>query len=83
MHNIMVINENRHRFLNNYKWEELKTQPYDYVNNGLVRHLLSNKMINSKNPILKYILSVYEASIIYMLKTVDILKNFHNYNWKN
>lgn len=79
----MTINENGHRFFNNYKWEDLKNQPYDYAKHGLIKHLLSNKLLNTKNPILKYILTVYETSIIYMLKSVDILKNFHNYNWKN
>lgn len=79
----MTINENGHRFVNNYKWEELKNQPYNYAQNGLIKHLLSHKIVESKNPILQYILSFYENSIIYFFKSVDILKNFHNFNWKN
>jgi len=79
----MEIYENGHRFRNNYKWEDLKNQPYNYAQEGLIKHLLSHKIVQSKNPILKYVLMFYENSIIYFFKTADILKNFHNFNWKN
>lgn len=64
-------------------WEDRKYKPYDYENNGLIKHLLSNQIVNSKNIILQYILQYYEKSIIFMLKYVDRLKNFKNYHAKN
>ena len=79
----MEIHENGHRFANNFKWETLKNQPYNYSQNGLVKHLLSHSITESENPILKFILSYYESSIIYFFRAADILKNFHNFNWKN
>jgi hypothetical protein len=79
----MEIHENGYRFRNNYKWEDLKNQPYNYAQEGLVKHLLSHKIIESKNKVLQFILKYYEGSIIYFFKAADYLKNFKNYNWKN
>ena len=79
----MEIKENGHRFVNNYKWEELKNQPYAYAQEGLIKHLLSHKIVESKNPLLKFVLDYYESSLVYFLKAADSLKNFHNFNWKN
>ena len=79
----MEIHENLHRFADYYKWEQLKHTPYNYARKGLVRHLLSHKITESKNPVLQYMLRFYEISVIYFFKAADILKNFHNFNWKN
>ena len=79
----MKIHENGHRFANDYKWETLKNQPYAYAQEGLIKHLLSHKLTESKNPFLQYVLKYYEYSLIYLFKSADILKNFHNFNWKN
>ena len=79
----MKIRENGHRFSDNYKWEDLKNQPYNYAKDGLVRHLISHKITESDNTLLQYILHFYENSIIYSFKAADILKNFKNFNWKN
>lgn len=76
-------------FNNGYRYEYFRHyenklhQPYDYKHNGLNNKILSNKLYNTKNPILKYILSIYENNIIFMLSYVDILQNIFNYNWKN
>ena len=49
-------NENGTRY-NEFKlWEDTKNQPYDYKEKGLVNHILSNKIYNTTNPILKFIL---------------------------
>ena len=45
----MEIHENGYRFRNNYKWEDLKNQPYNYAQEGLVKHLLSHKIITKEN----------------------------------
>ena len=79
----MQIQENGHRFLNNYKWEELKHQPYNYAREGLIKYLISHKIVETNNPVLKFVLDYYESSIVYFFKAADILKNFHNFNWKN
>lgn len=79
----MEIRENGHRFANNYKWEELKHQPYNYSREGLVKHILSHKIVETKNSLLKFVLEYYESSLVYFFKAADYLKNFHNFNWKN
>jgi len=79
----MKIKENGHRFSDYYLWEDLKNQPYNYEKQGLIRHLLSHKIVESKNKLLQYVLRYYEYSIVYYFKAADILKNFKNFNWKN
>lgn len=79
----MEIFNNNYRFRNNYKWENLKHQPYNYKEEGLVKHLLSNKIVNSTNPITKFFVNYFESAIVFMFKAADNLKNFKNFNWKN
>lgn len=79
----MKIFENGHRFINNYKWETLKNQPYNYSRDGLLKHIVSHKITESNNKILQQILYYFEYSLVYMLRAADNLKNFKNYNWKN
>lgn len=64
-------------------WEDRKYKPYDYAKNGLLQHLLSNKIVYSKNAVLKAVLQYYEKSIVFVLKYIDELKNFKNYHAKN
>lgn len=71
-------------FLDEYSaWDEAKNLPYDYKKEGLVQHIMSPAIINAKNPITKYIINVYESSIIFVFKYIDELKNFKNIHWKN
>lgn len=79
----MEIYENNYRFRNNYKWEDLKNQPYNYEQNGLVKHLLSNRIINSTNPITQFFVKYFDSTIIFCFKAIDNLKNFKNFNWQN
>lgn len=79
----MEINNNGNRYKNYYLWENIKNQPYDYEKNGLIKHLLPQKIISTNNSILQFILKYYEANIIFMLKYIDHLKNFKNIHWKN
>ena len=79
----MEYTENGTRFKNNCLWESTKQTPYNYEKYGLIQHILSSRIANSKNHILKVILKYYEQSIVFMLKYVDRLKNFKNYHWKN
>lgn len=79
----MEIRQNGYRYTNNFKWETKKNQPYQYAQEGLIKHLLSHKITETNNPVLRFMLKYYESSIIYFFKAADILKNFHNFNWKN
>lgn len=79
----MKQNENGTQYNEYRKWGSVKVQAYDYEKDGLLQHILSNKIVASNNIILKIILRYYEKSIIMLLKYVDELKNFKNYHWKN
>lgn len=79
----MKILQNGYRYREYYRWEKTKNNPYNYERNGLLNKLLSPSVYNTNNPITKFILNVYEKSVVFMMKYVDILKNFKNYNWKN
>ena len=79
----MEYRENGTRFRDYSSWEDRKYAPYDYEKNGLNKYILSNKITNTNNPVLKFILNYYEKSIVYVFKYIDILKNFKNYHWKN
>ena len=65
------------------KWNNIKLAPYDYKNEGLVKRIVSKSIANTDNPVLKIVLSIYESSIVFLLKYVDILKHFKNIHWKN
>ena len=79
----MKVQDNGTYTGNYYIWERKLHQPYDYEHNGLVNRILSHKIYNTTNPFLKYIVEVYERSLIYCMKYADILANFINYNWRN
>lgn len=79
----MEVLRNGTRF-DNYRLYETKLHTrYDYANEGLLRHLVSPRIRNTKNPILRFMLAYIEQSLIFSMKSVDILQNFYNYNWKN
>lgn len=79
----MEYRENGSRYDNYYLWDNVKNSEYDYKRKGLVQYIMSSKIVNSENHILRTILSYFEQSIIFLLKYVDRLKHFKNYNWKN
>lgn len=79
----MTIKANGTRYKNKCLYETQLNRPYDYERNGLLKHLMSRRIINSKNQILQYMLRIVEQSLIFQMKYVDILQNIHNYNWKN
>lgn len=64
-------------------WEKKLHQPYDYKHEGLLQHIMSNKIVNATNPILNIIKGVYEHLCVFMLQYVDVLNNFKNPSWKN
>lgn len=79
----MKVYENGHRWYNNDLWETRLNQPYNYQKKGLIRHLLSHTIVNTPNPVTQIVLQYYEKSLVFLMKYIDILRNFKNYNWKN
>lgn len=78
----MQTYENGYKYKNNELWEKKLHDPYDYKK-GLLKHLLSNKLVNSTNPILQSVIRIFDTAIIFMLSSADELRHFKNYNWKN
>jgi len=76
----MKIQDNGTYTGNYYVWERKLHQPYDYEHNGLVNRILSHKIHDTSNPFLKYMVDVYERSLVYCMKYIDMLANFINYN---
>lgn len=79
----MEQNTNGYRFKDYNMWESTVQTPYDYERNGLVNKIVSKPIHMSKNPVLKIVLQIYESSIVFVLKYIDVLKNFKNIHWKN
>lgn len=79
----MEARENGYRFVKYRLWEKIKRKPYDYENDGLLRHLMSPAIINTDNQYLRVLLNFVENSLIFVMKYVDILKHFKNPHWKN
>jgi hypothetical protein len=81
----MEARNNGFRFKDYKKWENVdkKNLNYDYANDGLLQHIMSPIIVQTSNPVLKYILNYLENSLIFLLQYTDILKNFKNPHWKN
>lgn len=79
----MEYNLNGNRYKNFHNWETQKYMEYDYEKYGLLKKIMSNTIVNTKNKPLKIILNYYEQSLIFIMRYVDRLKNFKNPCWKN
>ena len=79
----MQYRENGTRYSDYSLWESKKYEAYDYGRNGLLKHIISHKIVESKNPILQSLLVYYEKSLIFVLKYIDRLRHFKNYHAKN
>lgn len=79
----MEYRENNTRYKYYYRWETGGIKEYNYAVDGLLQHILSHKIVESKNAILQVMLQYYESSIVFVLKYIDRLKHFKNYHWKN
>lgn len=79
----MEVRNNGTRFFNYHKWEIIKHTPYNYIREGLLKHIMSNQIVNTTNPALKILLQFVESSLFFVMKYTDILKNFKNIHWKN
>lgn len=79
----MEIYKNGEQFKYNWKLSNLKHQPYAYKRKGILNKVLSNKIYNTKNKLLKAVLVKYEELIQFWFECADILGNFQNYREKN
>jgi hypothetical protein len=79
----MEIRNNGLRFNKYNLWEDAKYLPYDYARNGLLKHIMSSRIVDTTNPALKVILQFVESSLIFVMKYIDILKNFKNIHYRN
>jgi hypothetical protein len=79
----MEVRSNGYKYKDYSNWENTKYSPYDYAKNGLLKLIMSPTIVNTTNPILKQLLNYVENSLIFVMKYIDILKNFKNPHWKN
>lgn len=79
----MIIRENGTRYKEYNKWNNLEYTDYDYEKYGITNRTMSPAIINGSNPITNIILQCFDKSIIFVLKYIDVLKNFKNIHWKN
>lgn len=79
----MEIRSNGARFENYYKWEIVKNTAYDYTKHGLLKYIMSPIIVDTNNATLKVLLQYVESSFIFVMKYIDILKNFKNIHWTN
>lgn len=61
-----------------YKYDKLDSR-YDWKHQGILTHIMSNAITSSKNSILRYMLGIFENSLIFILRYVDKLHDFKNY----
>lgn len=75
----METHNNGYKYNQYYKWENKCVQPYDYERNGLLKHLMSHDIVESKNSALQYLLSYIENSFIIVMKNIERLQHFKDY----
>lgn len=78
---LMYPNGTRYRY--NYKWEQKNNSNYEYDTEGLLNKIMSKRIVESKNEVLRLVLNYFERSVVFILKYVDELKHFKNPHWKN
>lgn len=83
----MLTRTNGTRFEQYYKSgfyrKKTKNPVYNYESNGILVNIMSHKIVESENEILRTILGFVEKSLLYLLKYTDELKRFKDVHWKN
>lgn len=79
----MEAQRNEQRYNQYYKWGKELYVPYDYEREGLINHLVTKNIVETKNTTTRIILSFYESSLVFLMKCVDRLKHFKDAAWKN
>lgn len=71
----------RRRYVKNY--EVSNNQAYDYERYGLLNKVLPKVIYETKNISTKAVLRFVEYILVWLMKYVDDLKNFKNWNYKD
>ena len=79
----MVYQTNGDRYKKYYKWEDVKKSAYNYEREGLLKHIMSKRIVETDNYVLRLMLDYYERSLVFLMRYVDELRNFKNIHWKN
>lgn len=79
----MEKHNNGTRFKDYCLWERKLYTAYNYSREGLLKHIMSPVILETKNGPLKILLQFVESSLVFAMKYVDILKNFKNIHWRN
>lgn len=77
----MIYRPNGTRWKYIKKHQSIKHQPYDYAEEGLLCKLLPPNTYNTKNKTTKAVFDFVDDICIRLLKYVEILKNFKNWNY--
>ena len=79
----METHTNGYRFINYEVWSNKKNQPYDYEKNGILKHIMSHSIVESKNQFLQYLLQYIEKSLIICMKFVERMQHFKDPAYTN
>lgn len=79
----MIQRPNGTRYSYYYKLDKKLNEPYDYARNGVLNKIMSHQITSSPNPSLNIILQYFEKSLVFLMKYIDVLKNFKNIHYKN
>ena len=79
----MVYKTNGDRYKNYYKCDDVKNSAYNYEREGLLKHIMSKRIVETDNYVLRLMLDYYERSLVFLMRYVDELRNFKNIHWKN
>lgn len=71
----------RRRYIKNY--EVSNNQAYDYERYGLLNKVLPKVICETKNTSTRAVLRFVEYILIWLMRYVDDLKNFKNWNYKD
>lgn len=75
--------ENGTRYKNYCCWGQRFEREYDYKRNGILKHMMSRRIIETKNSITKFVIGYVEDSLIYFAKYIERLKHFKNIHRSN
>ena len=64
-------------------YEVSNNQAYDYERYGLLNKVLPKVIYETKNTSTKAVLRFVEYILVWLMKYVDDLKNFKNWNYKD
>ena len=71
----------RRRYIKNY--EVSNNQAYDYGRYGLLNKVLPKVICETKNTSTRAVLRFVEYILVWLMRYVDDLKNFKNWNYKD